>query len=157
MSVELVRTYFRNLGIEDIVVETEDSSATVAEAAKAIGTEEKRIAKTLSFVLGEETVLIVVAGDAKVDNRKYKETFQQKARMIDFARAEELTGFAPGGICPFGVRPGVKVYLDDSLKRFESVYPAAGSSNSHVHVTLPELERYSQFQGWVDVTKLVEE
>lgn len=154
MSVEQVREYFRKQGIEDIVVETKAPSATVAEAAQAIGTEERRIGKTLSFVQGEDTVLIVVAGDAKVDNRKYKDTFNQKAKMIDFSKAEELIGHAPGGICPFGVKEGVKVFLDESLKRFESVYPAAGSSNSHVHVTLPELERFSQSLGWVDVTKL---
>lgn len=154
MSVEHVKNYFKGLGINDIVIETEESSATVAEAARAIRTDEQRIAKTLSFIQGEEVVLIVVAGDAKVENRKYKETFGMKAKMIDFSKAEELTGHAPGGICPFGVKDGVKIYLDDSLKRFDSVYPAAGSSNSHVHVTLPELESYSRSLGWVDVTKL---
>lgn len=154
MSAEKVKAYFRELGIKDIVVETEESSATVQKAAQAIGTEEQRIGKTLSFIQGEDTVLIVVAGDAKVDNRKYKERFNLKAKMVAFDKAEELTGHAPGGICPFAVKSGVKVYLDESLKRFESVYPAAGSSNSHVHVTLPELERYSRSLGWVDVTKL---
>lgn len=154
MSVEAVKEYFSNLGLPNIVVETQESSATVAEAAQAIGTEEQRIAKTLSFTQGSEVVLIVVAGDAKIENRKYKETFNQKASMIDYSKAQELTGHAPGGICPFGVKEGVRIYLDESLKRFESVYPAAGSSNSHVHLTIPELEAYSRSLGWVDVTKL---
>lgn len=156
MSVERVKAHFKELGLNDIVVETAQSSGTVQEAAAAIGTEEQRIAKTLSFLQGDTAVLIVVAGDAKIDNRKYKDTFNQKASMIKFDQAEALTGHAPGGICPFGVKEGVHIYLDESLRRFASVYPAAGSSNSHVHLTIAELEKYCQPKGWVDVTKIPE-
>lgn len=157
MSVERVKDYFkREFGEENIVRETQESSATVAEAAQAIGTEERRIAKTLSFFLGEEVILIVVAGDARVDNRKYKDTFGLKAKMLPFERTEELTGFAPGGVCPFGAKEGVRIYLDESMKRFPSVYPAAGSGNSHVHMTMTEMEHYIPFTAWVDVTKLPE-
>ncbi|MFZ2256829.1 MAG: YbaK/EbsC family protein [Clostridiaceae bacterium] len=157
MSVERVKSHFKALGLDDIVIETAQSSGTVQEAALAIGTQECRIAKTLSFLQGETAVLVVVAGDAKVDNRKYKDAFNQKASMIKFDQAEELTGHAPGGICPFGVNEGVLIYLDESLRRFDSVYPAAGSSNSHVHLTIEELEKYCPTQGWVDVTKVPEE
>lgn len=157
MAVQQVKQYFKDkFGLDDIVRETDASSATVAEAAAAIGTEERRIAKTLSFLLRDEVILIVVAGDARVDNRKYKDTFGQKATMLPFDQTEELTGHAPGGVCPFGVRDGVKIYLDESMKRFESVYPAAGSGNSHVHMTMAELEHYIPFEAWVDVTKLPE-
>ncbi len=156
MSVERVKAHFEALGLSEMVVETEESSGTVAEAARAIGTEEQRIAKTLSFLLGDEPILIVVAGDAKVDNRKYKDTFGQKAKMISYDLAEELTGHAPGGICPFGVKEGVRIYLDESMRRFPSVYPAAGSANSHVHVTLEELDKYCNHSGWVDVTRIPE-
>ena len=154
MSVTRVKAHFKALGINDIVVETDQPSGTVKEAAEAIGTEEQRIAKTLSFLLDDGVILIVVAGDAKVDNRKYKDTFGQKASMLRFEQAEELTGHAPGGICPFGVKEGVRIYLDESLRRFTSVYPAAGSANSHVHLTIPEMEKYCNPEKWVDVTKL---
>lgn len=157
MSVEQVKAHFETLGLKNIVVETSESSGTVQEAAAAIGTQEQRIAKTLSFIQGEAAVLIVVAGDAKVDNRKYKDTFNQKAKMIRFDEAEELIGHAPGGICPFGVKEGVRIYLDESLRRFTSVYPAAGSANSHVHLTIEELEKYCNLEGWVDVTVIPEE
>lgn len=157
MSVERVKAHFKAHGIEDAVIETEQSSGTVQEAATAIGTEERRIAKTLSFMQGETPVLIVVAGDAKIDNRKYKDAFNLKATMIKADQAERLTGHAPGGICPFGVNEGVRIYLDESLRRFPSVFPAAGSANSHVHLTIAELEQYCDLTGWVDVTKLPEE
>jgi prolyl-tRNA editing enzyme YbaK/EbsC (Cys-tRNA(Pro) deacylase) len=155
MSVERVKEYFKKeFGREDIVQETKESSATVAEAAKAIGTEECRIAKTLAFALKDQVILLVVAGDARVDNKKFKETFGLKAKMLAFDLTEELTGFAPGGVCPFGVKEGVEIYLDDSLKRFPSVFPAAGSGHSHVEMTMAELEHFIHFKEWVDVTKL---
>lgn len=155
MSVELVKQYFKKeFGLDNIVKETDQSSATVAEAAKAIGTEECRIAKTLAFALENQVILIVVAGDARVDNKKYKQTFGFKAKMLPFNLTEELTGFAPGGVCPFGVKAGVDIYLDHSLKRFPSVFPAAGSGNSHVEMTMAELEHFIPFKEWVDVTKL---
>ena len=155
MSIERVKEYFKKeFGREDLVVETEESSATVAEAAKAIGTEECRIAKTLAFAFKEQVILLVVAGDARVDNKKFKETFGIKAKMLAFDRTEELTGFAPGGVCPFGAKAGVKIYLDDSLQRFPSVFPAAGSDHSHVEMTMTELEHFIPYAGWVDVTKL---
>lgn len=157
MSVERVKEYFlREYGLDQIVQETEQSSGTVPEAARAIGTEECRIAKTLSFFVGESVVLVVVAGDARVDNRKYKDTFGTKAKMLPFERTEELTGHAAGGVCPFAVPEGVQVYLDESLRRFPSVYPAAGSANSHVEMTMSQLDQFIPHSRWVDVTKIPE-
>ena len=156
MSIERVREYFRTFGIEDKILEFEVSSATVALAAEALHCEGCRIAKTLSFHLGEEVILVVTAGDAKIDNAKYKAHFGAKAKMLAFEEAEELIGHAVGGVCPFAVNDGVKVYLDESLKRFETVFPACGSSNSAIELTIPELEKYSGFTEWVDVCKLPE-
>ena len=153
MSFENVKSYFKAAGLEEKVMQLEKSSATVIEAAEALGCQEKQIAKTLSFLIDDEPVLIVLAGDAKVDNKKYKEAFSQKAKMIPAERVEEYTGHTPGGVCPFAVKPGVKVYLDISLKRFDSVFPAAGSSCSSVHLSLAELEKHSNSAGWVDVCK----
>ena len=153
MSIEKVREYFRTQGIEDRILEFDVSSATVELAAQAVGCEEARIAKTLSFMVDGAPVLIVAAGDAKVDNPKYKRQFAAKAKMLTAAEAAELVGHAVGGVCPFAVKPGVKVYLDASLRRFETVYPAAGSSNSAIELTIPELERYSGCTAWVDVCK----
>ena len=157
MAIEKVREYFKNLGIDSKIQEFEVSSATVALAAQALGCEEKRIAKTLSFDLSGETVLIVAAGDAKVNNSKFKEFFHTKAKMLSFDEAEEKIGHAVGGVCPFAVNEGVKVYLDSSLKRFETVFPACGSSNSAIELSLEELEKYSNFISWIDVCKLPEE
>ena len=154
MAIERVRAYFATLGIEDRILEFETSSATVALAAAALGTEECRIAKTLSFHLGGRVLLVVAAGDAKIDNQKYKARFGTKAKMLAFEEAEALVGHAVGGVCPFAVNEGVDVYLDESLKRFETVFPACGSSNSAIEFTLGELERYSGALGWVDVCKL---
>ena len=148
-----MREYFRTQGIEDRILEFDVSSATVELAAQAVGCEAARIAKTLSFMVDGAPVLIVAAGDAKVDNPKYKRQFAAKAKMLTAAEAAELVGHAVGGVCPFAVKPGVKVYLDASLKRFETVYPAAGSSNSAIELTIPELERYSGYTAWVDVCK----
>ena len=154
MSVEKVREYFKKIGIEDRIREFATSSATVALAAQALHCEENRIAKTLSFHVGEKTVLIVAAGDAKIDNQKYKAKFGTKAKMLSFDEAESLIGHAVGGVCPFAVNDGVEVYLDESLKRFETVFPACGSSNSAIELTIKELENYSGFADWVDVCAL---
>lgn len=157
MSIEKVRAYFDGLGIADRILEFDVSSATVDLAAQALGVEGKRIAKTLSFMLGEECILIVAAGDAKIDNRKYKDRFSAKAKMLPHDDVPQYIGHAVGGVCPFAVKEGVKVYLDESLKRFETVFPACGSSNSAIELTIPELETYSRFDAWVDVCKLPEE
>ena len=153
MSIEKVRAYFETLGIADKILEFDVSSATVELAAQALGVKGQRIAKTLSFMLDSGCILIVAAGDAKVDNKKYKTLFGQKAKMLAHDDVPEYIGHAVGGVCPFAVKEGVKVYLDESLKRFETVFPACGSSNSAIELTIPELEKYSCFDGWVDVCK----
>ena len=153
MAIEKVREYFHALGIEDKIQEFDVSSATVELAAVALSCEPARIAKTLSFIVGENPILIVSAGDVKVDNSKYKARFGTKAKMLSPEQAVELIGHAVGGVCPFAVNDGVTVYLDESLKRFQTVYPACGSSNSAIELTIPELERYSNYLEWVDVCK----
>lgn len=153
MSIEQVRTYFRTLGIADRIRELPVSSATVELAAAALGCEGCRIAKTLSFSLQGSPILIVAAGDAKVDNARYKARFGAKAKMLTPDEAVELIGHAVGGVCPFAVKEGVAVYLDESLKRFDTVFPACGSSNSAIEVTIPELERFAATTEWVDVCK----
>ena len=155
MAIEKVKEYFKTKGMEDRIQEFEVSSATVALAAQALGCDENRIAKTLSFRVGEKVVLIVTAGDAKIDNPKYKAFFGAKAKMLAFEEAEELIGHAVGGVCPFAVNEGVEVYLDKSLKRFETVFPACGSSNSAIELTINELEQHSSFISWIDVCKIV--
>lgn len=142
-------------GMDGLVSEFDVSSATVGEAAVAIGVSEGEIAKTLSFIVDEKPILIVVAGDVKIDNAKYKAKFHTKAKMIPFEKVEELIGHAVGGVCPFGINEGVTVYLDDSLKRYEIVYPACGSSNSAVKMTIAQLEKASEFTGWTDVCKSI--
>ena len=153
MSIEKVRAYFAQYGIEDRIKEFDVSSATVELAAKAVGVEPRRIAKTLSFLVDESCILIVAAGDAKIDNPKYKATFHTKAKMLPHDEVPAYTGHAVGGVCPFAVREGVKVYLDQSLKRFETVFPAAGSANSAIELTISELERYTPGSAWIDVCK----
>lgn len=153
MSVNTVKEYLRQFGADSRVSEFEVSSATVELAARALGCESGRIAKTLSFDLRGDTVLIVAAGDVRVDNRKYKERFGAKARMLAREETEERTGHAAGGVCPFAVRAGAAVYLDESLKKFDKVYPACGSANSAIALTVEELERFSRAEGWVDVCK----
>lgn len=153
MSIEKVRAYFAAQGIEDRIREFPVSSATVELAAQALGVEGKRIAKTLSFLVGDQCVLIVAAGDAKVDNPKYKAQFHTKAKMLPHDLVPEYVGHAVGGVCPFAVKEGVAVYLDESLRRFETVFPAAGSANSAIELTIPELERYAQTTQWIDVCK----
>lgn len=156
MSLEKVKQYFHEFGLEDRVKVLSQSSATVEAAAVAVGCEPARIAKTMSFLVGDEAILIVAAGDVKIDNKKYKEFFHQKAKMIPFDEVEKYVGHAPGGVCPFVIPEGVKVYLDVSLKRFEIVYPAAGTGSSAVELSVDELAKYSKMQEWIDVCKLVE-
>lgn len=156
MSIEKVRAYFEPLGMSERILEFDVSSATVDLAAQALGVEGCRIAKTLSFLVDDACILIVAAGDAKVDNRKYKDRFGTKAKMLPHDAVPEYIGHAVGGVCPFAVKEGVKVYLDESLRRFETVFPACGSSNSAIELTIPELEKYSGFCEWVDVCKLPE-
>ena len=153
MSIELVRNYFRPLGREQDILEFEVSSATVELAAVAVGCEPCRIAKSLSFMVEGGAVLVVAAGDARVDNKKFKAQFGQKAKMLTPEEALELVGHAVGGVCPFAVNEGVKVYLDESLRRFETVVPACGSSNSAIELTITELEEHSASLAWVDVCK----
>ena len=153
MAIEKVRMYFREQGIEDRVQEFDVSSATVELAAEALHCAPQRIAKTLSFMVGEQAILIVAAGDVKIDNAKYKARFGKKAKMLSPEEVETLVGHAVGGVCPFAVNEGVEVYLDVSLKRFETVFPACGSANSAIEFTIPELEKYSGYTEWVDVCK----
>lgn len=155
MSIEKVREYFHTKGMEGRIQEFEVSSATVALAAQALGCEENRIAKTLSFHVQERVVLVVAAGDARIDNPKYKAFFGVKAKMLSLDEAEALIGHAVGGVCPFAVNEGVEVYLDKSLRRFETVFPACGSSNSAIELTLEELEECSNYIDWLDVCKTV--
>ena len=156
MSLETAKEYLKQYGMEGRVLEFSQSSATVAEAAKAAGTEPGRIAKTMSFYVGEEPVLVLLAGDVKVDNHKYKEQFHTKAKMLPPDELPEVIGHVMGGVCPFGIKPGVTVYLDVSLRRFETVFPAAGSSNSAIELSIPELEQVSGAKGWVDISKPME-
>ena len=155
MAIERARTYFAGFGMEHKILEFAVSSATVELAAVAVGVEGKRIAKTLSFWVNETPILIVTAGDAKIDNSKYKAFFGAKAKMLAFEEAESLIGHAVGGVCPFAVNEGVEVYLDESLKRFETVFPACGSSNSAIELTISELEQHSNSLKWIDVCKIL--
>lgn len=153
MSIEKVRAYFKTLGIEDRIQEFDVSSATVELAAQALCCDEARIAKSITMNVNGECVIIVTAGDVKIDNPKYKAEFSTKAKMLTHEQALEMTGHAVGGICPFALNDGCRVYLDESLKRFDYVYPACGSSNSAVKLTPDELEKYSHSIKWVDVCK----
>ena len=153
MSIEKVKAYFREYGMEDQILEFPVSSATVELAAQALNCAPCRIAKTLSFLAGDRVVLVVTAGDARIDNPKYKAFFGVKAKMLTPEQALSLIGHGVGGVCPFAVNEGVRVYLDVSLKRFDTVFPACGSSNSAIELTLEQLERFSGSLGWVDVCK----
>ena len=153
MSLERVRAHLAQFGAEDRIIILPESSATVALAAKALHTEPARIAKTLSFLVGETPTLVVFAGDARINNQAFKATFHTKPKMLSPEDAARLVGHAVGGVCPFGVNEGVAVYLDESLRRFETVFPACGSSNSAIEVTLDELEVWSDPVSWVDVGK----
>ena len=156
MSIIKAKEYLKSVGYEDRVIEFAESTATVAEAAEAVGVEPAMIAKTMSFLQGEQPVLILTEGTARIDNRKYKDTFHIKAKMIPFEEVEEIIGHAPGGVCPFGVKEGIKVYLDESLKRFDTVYPAAGNDHSAVRLTIEDLENAVDSEGWIDVCKEIE-
>lgn len=153
MSLEKAKKYLKDKGYEDHIIELEESSATVQLAAEALGVEPGMIAKTMSFLQGEQPVLILTEGTARVDNRKYKDTFHVKAKMIPFDEVEAVIGHAPGGVCPFGINEGIQVYLDESLKRYDTVYPAAGNDHSAVKLTIPELEAVADAAGWIDVCK----
>ncbi len=153
MAIEKVKAFFASHGLEHRVREFEVSSATVALTAKALDCEPAHIAKTMSFKGKENYILVVAAGDVKVDNSKFKQTFGLKASMLRFEEVEEAIGHAVGGVCPFAINEGVCVYLDESLKRFETVFPACGSSNSAIELTIPELEQYAAPKGWIDVCK----
>jgi len=153
MSLEKVKEYFSGVGLGNRVVEREQIGATVEQAAVSIGCEPARIAKTMSFFQGEESILVVMAGDAKIDNTKYKACFQQKAKMIPGELVETCIGHLPGAICPFAINEEVRVFLDVSLKRFDILYTAGGSLTSTVKLSLEELERHSTSAGWVDVCK----
>lgn len=156
MSLVKAKEHLKKYGLENKIMEFPVSSATVTEAAKAINCKEEEIVKTLSFMVGDKPILIAVAGDSKIDNKKFKEEFGTKAKMISFEEVEPLIGHAVGGVCPFGVNENVEVYLDKSLKRFEVVYPASGNSNSAVKLTVAELEEASNYKKWIDVCKDIE-
>lgn len=151
MSVEKVKEYFKKYYMDEQIIEHQESTATVSDAASALNCQEAEIAKTLSFRVSDDIILIVMSGDAKIDNSKYKERFKVKAKMVESEMVEELIGHAVGGVCPFAINDNIKVYLDESLKRFKYVYPACGSSNSAIKLTIPELEKYSNFTEWIDV------
>lgn len=153
MSIEKVRNYFKDFGLEDRIREFDTSSATVELAAAALNCQPERIAKSLSFIVKDKTVIIVTAGDVKIDNKKFRNIFETKAKMIDKDRVEDLIGHEVGGVCPFAIKDGVEVYLDQSLKRFDTVFPACGSSNSAIELRQDELEKYSKYKEWIDVTK----
>lgn len=153
MSIERARRHLASYGLEEKIRELPLSSATVELAAQAVGVEKERIAKTLSFWVGQQPILIVTAGDAKIDNARYKAKFQTKAKMLAHDEVEAVIGHEVGGVCPFGVREGIRVYLDISLKRFATVFPACGSHNSAIELNLEQLERCSQAKEWVDVCK----
>lgn len=154
MSIERARAYFKKFDMENRILEFDVSSATVELAAQALSCEPARIAKSLSFKIDERILLILAAGDAKIDNKKYKAAFGAKAKMLSPDEVVERIGHAVGGVCPFGINEGVEVYLDESMKRFDYMYPAAGSSNSAIKLTILELEQYSGYKAWVDVCKI---
>lgn len=155
MSFNKVYEFFKEKGLADRVMEFDESSATVELAAQAIGCEPARIAKTMSFLIDDKAILIVTAGNVKIDNKKYKAYFHTKAKMIPWDDVEGYIGHAPGGVCPFAVKEGISVYLDTSLKAFDTVYPAAGSSNSAVKLTPDELYTLSGAADWIDVCKTI--
>lgn len=153
MAIEKVKDFFKQYGMDSEIIEFEVSSATVDLAATALDCEPERIAKTLSFMVNGQAVLVVAAGDTKVDNKKFKEYFKTKAKMLSPDEAIDMVGHAIGGVCPFAIKNDVSVYLDISLKRFETIYPACGSSNSAIELTIEQLEKYSSYSEWIDVCK----
>lgn len=155
MSLESAKNYLSRFNAAERIQELPASSATVADAAQALKCKEEEIAKTLSFLVDDQVILVVMAGDVKVSNPKFKQQFGKKPKMIKSDEVEALTGHPPGGVCPFGVNEDAEIYLDESLKRFNKVYPACGSGNSAIEVTLEELELFSQYKDWVDVAKTI--
>lgn len=153
MSIEKVKSYFKVFGLEDRIREFNTSSSTVELAAAALNCQPERIAKSLSFIVKDKPVIIVTAGDVKIDNKKFKRIFGSKAKMIEKDRVEELIGHKVGGVCPFAIKDDVDVYLDESLKRFEKIFPACGSSNSAIELSIEELEKCSNYKAWLDVCK----
>lgn len=153
MSFQVAKAYLESIGLGDRVIATEASSSTVEQAARALGCAPAHIAKTMAFLVDDAPVLILCAGDARVNNSMFKARFHTKAKMISGDAVEELVGHAPGGVCPFGAKPGAQVYLDESLRRFDVVYPACGDDHSGVRLTIPELERATCAEGWVDVCR----
>lgn len=153
MSITKVREYFKQYDMEKRIKELTETTATVEEAAKALGCEPDRIAKTLSFSLGEQVILILFSGNTRVDNAKYRQQFQKKAKMLTKEEVEEKVGHQVGGVCPFAINPNIDVYLDVSLKKYHTVFPACGSSNSAIELSIEELEKYSLFKEWIDVGK----
>ena len=153
MSIERVLSFLEQKGMADRVITFEASTATVELAAQALGVEPGHIAKTMSFLVDSAPLLVILAGDVRVDNHRFKEAFHKKGRMIPFDQVESLVGHAPGGVCPFAIKEGVPVYLDESLHRFETVYPAAGNDHSVVRLTPEELFRIIPAEGWVDIAK----
>ena len=156
MALEAAKKHLEKYGLTDRIMILDESSATVDLAAKTVGVTPGEIAKSLSFLIGDQVVIILTEGTARVDNKKFKQTFHTKAKMIPWDDVEEWTGHAPGGVCPFGRKDGVKVYLDESLKRYDIVYPACGTGNSAVRLAIAELEQCAEPEGWVDVCKEVE-
>ena len=156
MSIKLVREYFKDLGIDDRIQEFDVSSATVELAAKALDVEAERIAKTLSFKKDDSCILLVTAGDARIDNSKFKKKFHMKAKMLTLEEVDRIVGHSVGGVCPFAINTNIPVYLDESLKRFNTIFPACGSSNSAIELTCDELYKYSNSLEWVDVCKINE-
>lgn len=153
MAIDKVKEYFKQYNMEDKIKEFDVSSATVELAARALGCDGKRIAKSLTFLVDDKAIMIIAAGDAKIDNPKYKAIFSTKAKMLSYEQVEEYIGHTVGGVCPFAIKDSVTVYLDESLKRFDTVFPPCGSSNSAIELTIPELEKYSNYTSWIDVCK----
>ncbi len=153
MAIEKVKAYFAQFQMEDKIIEKEESTATVELAAQALGVEPDRIAKTLSFKVNEEPIVIVMSGCSRIDNAKYKAYFHSKAKMLAFDEVEPLIGHAVGGVCPFGINEGVKVYLDNSLKKHQTVFPACGSDNSAIELNMEEMEIYSRAIEWINISK----
>lgn len=153
MAVEKVKKYLKKYGLEGNIIELSSSLATVSDAAKSLGCSEAEIAKSMAFSLRDGYIVVVMSGDVKIDNSKYKATFHEKAHMVSPDLLESVIGHPMGGVCPFALKEGVKVYLDESLKRFSFVYPSCGSPNNAIKLTLEELERVSEYTEWIDVTK----
>lgn len=153
MSLEKVQVEFKKYGIDNRIIVLNDSTATVEMAANMLNCEEGKIAKTMAFKLKDKCILIVLSGDKKIDNQKYKSRFNEKAKMVSFDELDELIGHEPGGVCPFAIKENIEVYLDESLKKYDTVYPACGSYNSAIELTIEELEKYSKYKEWIDISK----